>query len=74
MSDGVFAARRGLPAVAIVTEKFVEQGDLIARGLGMSGLPRAVVKEIAGTGEENLARTARDLAPRLLAMMSPAGR
>ena len=67
MRDGVFAARKGLPAVAIVTDDFIDQGTMIARALGMPGIPRAAVEHpIAGSGLANLQRVATELAPRLI--------
>ena len=70
MRDGVFLARKGLPAIALVTEEFVEQGNFIARALGMPDVPRTVVEHpISGTGRENLQRVARELAPKLLAAL-----
>jgi hypothetical protein len=70
--DGVFAARKGLPSIALVTEEFVDQGTLIARALGMPDLPRTVIEHpISGTGLANLERVAKELAPRLLEALQP---
>ena len=35
MRDGINIARRGVPAVALVTEDFWPQGDFIANSLGI---------------------------------------
>lgn len=70
MRDGIFAARAGLPAVCIVTEVFVAQGDFIAAAVGMPDIPRVIIEHpCAGTGMANLARVARDAVPRLLAAL-----
>ena len=67
MRDGVFAARRGLPAIALVTEEFAKQGDFIARAIGMPDVPRTVIEHpVSGTGRANLERVARELVPRLI--------
>lgn len=70
MRDGVFAARKGLPALALVTEAFVTQGEFIARALGMPDVPRPVIEHpVSGTGLANMQRIAAELAPRLLAAL-----
>ena len=40
MRDGAKLARRGIPAVALVTDHFAEQGDFVARSVGLPDLPR----------------------------------
>jgi len=51
--DGIAVARRGRPAVAIVTSKFRVQGDFVARAEGMPDLPRVEVPHpIAGSGRD----------------------
>ncbi len=67
MRDGVFAARAGIPAVAILTEEFVVQGEFVARAVGMPAIPRVIIEHpVSGTGRENLTRVAREVTPRLL--------
>lgn len=57
--------------VALVTEHFWEQGDLIARSNGMPDLPRLRLPHpVAGTGREAMALLADQLAPRLVAILS----
>jgi hypothetical protein len=69
--DGVFAARAGLPAVAILTEEFVTQGDFVAKAVGMPAVPRVIIEHpVSGTGKENLMRVARDVAPLVLAALA----
>ena len=71
MRDGVFAARLGLPAVAILTEEFVIQGDFVARAVGMPAIPRVIIEHpVSGTGRENLQRVADEVAPRLVAALA----
>jgi hypothetical protein len=51
--DGVKLAKRGLPVVSLVTEEFWEQGNFVARSLGMPDLPRVNLPHpIAGMGGE----------------------
>jgi hypothetical protein len=38
--DGINLARRGLPAVALITEKFWAQSETVSRGFGMPEIPR----------------------------------
>ena len=50
MRDGVNLARRGVPAVALVTTVFRAQADFVARSLGMPDVPRVVLPHpVAGT-------------------------
>ncbi|NCF44753.1 MAG: hypothetical protein GWP70_08025 [Proteobacteria bacterium] len=52
MRDGVKLARQGMPVVSLVTEEFWEQGNFVARSLGMPDLPRVKLPHpIAGMGE-----------------------
>tara|TARA_B100001093_G_scaffold324473_1_gene309649 strand:+ start:471 stop:689 length:219 start_codon:yes stop_codon:yes gene_type:complete len=53
--DGVKLARLGLPVVSLVTEEFWEQGNFVARSLGMPDLPRVKLPHpIAGMGASYL--------------------
>ncbi len=70
MRDGVFAARLGIPAVAILTEEFVIQGEFVARAVGMPAIPRVIIEHpVSGTGRENLQRVASLAAPGLLSAL-----
>jgi hypothetical protein len=52
-------ARKGVPAVALVTTEFWAQGDFVARSVGMPDVPRvALPHPVAATGVENLRRVA----------------
>jgi len=65
--DGVKMARRGLPVVSLVTEEFWEQGNFVARSLGMPDVPRVQLPHpIAGTGEENIRQVAEDVVDQIL--------
>jgi hypothetical protein len=65
--DGINIARRGLPAVALVTEEFWPQGNFIAASLGMPDVPRVRLPHpVAGSGEDNLRRVAQAVAPAIL--------
>lgn len=71
MRDGIAMARRGVPAVSLVTEEFWAQGDFTARSAGMSGIPRIQLPHpVAGTGEANLQKVAAMIAPKVLAALS----
>lgn len=51
MRDGVNLARRGVPAVALVSSEFWAQGDFVARAVGMPDVPRVQFPHpVAGTG------------------------
>jgi len=57
--DGIALARKGRPAVAIVTSKFRVQGDFVARAEGMPDIPRVEVPHpVAGSGQDAMMRTA----------------
>ena len=74
MRDGVRVARRGVPAVALVTEEFWPQGNFIARSVGLPDVPRVQLPHpVAGTGEGNMAMIAADMAPQILAALKGAG-
>ena len=63
-------AKAGIPVVALVTEEFVEQAHFVAEAAGMPAVPRYVLPHpCSGTGEENLARVARESADGILALL-----
>ncbi len=73
MRDGIAIARTGIPAVALVTEKFWPQGDFVANSLGMPDLPRLRLPHpVAGTGEANMERVAEALAPAVVGSLATA--
>ena len=62
MRDGVKLARKGVPAVALVTSEFWAQGDFVARSVGMPDVPRVMLPHpVAATGLENLRRVADEI-------------
>ena len=70
MRDGIKAARRGVPSVALVTEEFWPQGDFVARSVGMPDAPRLRLPHpVAGSGAENMAQVAHDVVPELIEML-----
>ena len=63
MRDGISFARRGIPAVALVTETFWPQGDFVSRSAGMPDLPRIKLPHpVAGTGFAAMQRVADAIA------------
>jgi hypothetical protein len=68
--DGIELARRDSAVVALVTEPFWPQGDLIALSNGMPDIPRLRLPHpVAGSGAEAMARLAAELAPRIVAVL-----
>ena len=56
--------------VALVTEPFWQQGDLIALSNGMPDVPRLRLPHpVAGSGAEAMAGLATTLAPRIVAVL-----
>lgn len=74
MRDGIELARRGLPAVALVTEAFWPQAEFVARAAGMPGAPRVRIPHpVAGTGRARMAAIARESRPEVLARLAGGG-
>lgn len=70
MRDGVLVANLGIPAVALVTEKFWPQGNFVAKSIGMPDVPRIQLPHpVAGTGIDSLKRIAIQIAPDILAAL-----
>jgi len=68
--DGIMVANLGIPAVALVTEKFWPQGDFVAGSIGMPDIPRVKLPHpVAGTGAENMRRVAQSIVPDILAAL-----
>lgn len=74
MRDGINLARRGIPAVALVTEEFVPQSVFVANAAGMPDIPRVILPHpVAGTGRAAMRSVAEAyLAPMLTALGMPA--
>ena len=63
MRDGINMARHNLPAIALLTSDFVDQGDFIAQATGMPDVPRIELPHpIAGSGVDNMRRVADAIA------------
>jgi hypothetical protein len=68
--DGIELARRERAVVALVTDQFWPQGDLIALSNGMPDVPRLRLPHpVAGTGAEAMATLADALAARIVAVL-----
>ena len=75
MRDGLNAAKRGLPAVSLVTEDFWPQGDFVAGAFGMPDIPRVQLPHpVAGTGVENMRLVAEKVADEILAALEGSNR
>jgi hypothetical protein len=71
--DGIKLARRGLPAVTLVTDDFLEQGNFVARSVGMPAIPRIRLPHpVAGTGRDAMANIARGVRPEIVAAFKSA--
>jgi hypothetical protein len=65
--DGVNLARRGVPAVALVTSEFWPQGDFVARSVGMPDVPRVMLPHpVASTGRERMRAIAEEIRERVI--------
>lgn len=57
--DAVTFARRGVPAVALVSEKFWDSAAFVARSVGMPTVPRVKLPHpVTGTGHDNIVKIA----------------
>jgi hypothetical protein len=71
--DGIALARKGRPAVAIVTSKFRVQGDFVARAEGMPDIPRVEVPHpVAGSGADAMMLTAMQACDEIVARLKGA--
>ncbi len=67
MRDGVKLAHRGVPTVALVTEKFWAQGDFVARSAGLPDIPRVQLPHpVAGSGAVRMAEVAEQISEAIL--------
>ena len=73
MRDGVNLARRGIPAVALVTTEFRAQGDFVAQSLGMPDIPRVLLPHpVAGGGRAHLRTVAEGCVDAILGALGRA--
>ena len=64
MRDAVQLARKGIPTVTVITDRFWDHSELVARAEGMPAIPRIEVPyPIAGTGPAAVAAAGRAAAP-----------
>jgi hypothetical protein len=55
LHDAVTAERLGVPAIAVMTNRFVSAAELMARVLGMPGYPFAVIPHpVSSAGDDGL--------------------
>jgi len=60
--DGINLARRKIPSVCLLTDKFSAQGDFISRAAGMPEIPRVILPHpVAGTGSERMRQVAETI-------------
>ena len=67
MRDSIAAAKRGLPAIALITDMFWEQSIFVAKAAGMPAIPRVRLPHpVSGTGDQRLSEIADDVADTVL--------
>jgi hypothetical protein len=72
--DAIAFARLDMPAVALVTEKFWDEGSFVAAGGGMPDVPRVLLPyPVAGQDAETLEAIASGCAPAVLAALHGEG-
>ena len=65
--NAVNLARAGVPACALMSEKFWEAGGFVARSVGMPDVPRVRLPHpVSGTGSARIAEIARGAAPHVI--------
>ena len=70
MRDGINIAKLNIPAVALVTEEFWPQGDLVSVSLGMPEIPRVKLQHpVAGSGTENMRMIAKSVETQVIASL-----
>jgi hypothetical protein len=68
--DAISFARKGIPAVAIVSTAFWAQGDFVARSIGMPDIPRVRIPHpVAGTGAQAMAAVAESIAEEIISVL-----
>ena len=69
--DAVNTARAGVPAAALVSERFWETGDYVARSVGMPEIPRVMLPHpTSGTGLARIEEITRSIAADVIAAWS----
>ncbi len=72
MHDAIEAERLGIPAVAIITDRFVHSAELVGQLNGMPGYPFVVIAHPVANNDDAVLRVkaqaaVRDIVPLLIA-------
>ena len=72
MHDAIEAERLGIPAVAIITDRFVRSAELVGQLNGLPGYPFAVIAHPVANNDDAVLRikaqaAVRDIVPLLVA-------
>jgi hypothetical protein len=71
MHDAIAAETRGIPAVAVMTDRFVPSARAVAELNGLPDYPFVVIGHpIANDGEEELRRKAEAVVTRIAALLT----
>ena len=71
MHDAIAAERRGIPAVAVMTDRFVPSARAVAELNGLPDYPFVVIDHpIANDGDEELRRKAEAAVARIAALLT----
>ncbi|HXD98202.1 MAG TPA: hypothetical protein VN646_16755 [Candidatus Acidoferrum sp.] len=74
MHDAIAAETRGIPAVAIMTDRFVPSARTVAELNGLADYPFVVIEHpIANDGDEDLRRKADAVVARIVALLTRRG-
>jgi hypothetical protein len=72
--DGILLEKEGVPAASIVTDLFVETGEAMARSWGVPGYQfLSLLHPIANLTEWELDQRAREIAPKIVRLLTIAG-
>ncbi len=71
MHDAIAAETRGIPAVAIMTDRFVPSAHAVIELNGLSGYPFVVIEHpIANDGDDDLKRKAEAVVTQIAALLT----
>jgi hypothetical protein len=71
MHDAIAAETRGIPAVAIMTDRFVPSARVVAELNGLADYPFVVIEHpIANDDDETLRRKAEAVVARIVALLT----
>ena len=74
MHDAIAAETRGIPAVAIMTDRFVPSARTVAELNGLADYPFVVIEHpIANDGDEDLRRKAESVVAQIAALLTRRG-